>query len=250
MLQVHGQVLASWSLNQMALAAQQATSSSSAHSSAAAGTLNRLDTFLAANWQAYLEFAQGMVQQVLRQESSDPESQATARQGLSTLVLQLLQHLTAVWQPLALRPLALQLFKDPGSAQLMLPSAESVTPPVPLLATAHKGQQQQPHGVGSEDNDAEAAVLELLQLLEQECDVRSWQQLLRAGDGCVAAGAGLAALYSSCVSSQSEGVLSTPVTAVETVEVRALCIRCFVCTLHQTSMLSAGQLLAPCLARA
>jgi hypothetical protein len=68
--QVHGHVLAGWTLNQMALAAQQAAQESSNSSAgvnqAAAGTLSRLDTFLAANWQAYVEFADCIMQQVCR----------------------------------------------------------------------------------------------------------------------------------------------------------------------------------------
>jgi hypothetical protein len=64
-MQVHGQVLAGWSLNQLGQAAQQAAAHGSAgEASAAAATLQRLDTFLAANWQAYVEFAEAMVQQV------------------------------------------------------------------------------------------------------------------------------------------------------------------------------------------
>jgi hypothetical protein len=61
--QVHGRVLAGWSLHQLLQAAQQPCVDSAGEPSAA-DTLRRLDTFLAANWQAYLEFAEGMVQQV------------------------------------------------------------------------------------------------------------------------------------------------------------------------------------------
>lgn len=59
-------MLAGWSLNQLGQAAQQAAAHGSAgeSSAAAAATLQRLDTFLAVNWLAYVEFAEGMVRQV------------------------------------------------------------------------------------------------------------------------------------------------------------------------------------------
>lgn len=47
-------------MNQLAQAAQQAAGGSSGDAPAA--TLQRLDTFLAANWQAYSEFAENMLQ--------------------------------------------------------------------------------------------------------------------------------------------------------------------------------------------
>lgn len=47
-------------MNQLAQAAQEAAGGSPGDAPAA--TLQRLDTFLAANWQAYLEFAENMLQ--------------------------------------------------------------------------------------------------------------------------------------------------------------------------------------------
>jgi hypothetical protein len=61
-LQVHGQVLEGWMLNQMARAAQHA--GGLAAGSEGLQILQRLDTFLAANWQAYVEFTEDMVKQV------------------------------------------------------------------------------------------------------------------------------------------------------------------------------------------
>lgn len=73
--QVHGQVLAGWSLHQLFQAAQQAGVGSVGQPSTA-DTLRRLDTFLAANWQAYLEFAESMVQQVRSAQLSPAQRRA------------------------------------------------------------------------------------------------------------------------------------------------------------------------------
>lgn len=68
-LQVHGQVLEGWMLNQLAQAAQQRAQGAAAD---AAQTLRRLDTFLAAIWQAYVEFTEDMAKQVRRQWQHSP----------------------------------------------------------------------------------------------------------------------------------------------------------------------------------
>jgi hypothetical protein len=111
--QVHGQVLAGWSLHQLTQAAQQAGVGSAGESSA--DTLRRLDTFLAANWQAYLEFAESMVQQVRSAQPSPAQ-----RRG----------------QPSARQP-ALPLSRSaprsrPGIQCCVLRSAEAVQPPSTL----------------------------------------------------------------------------------------------------------------------
>jgi hypothetical protein len=281
--QVHGQVLAGWTLNQMAMAAQQAaqecSSSSAGVGQAAAGTLSRLDTFLAANWQAYVEFADGIMLQVRRavmyasagqcgvfgwtavhgetvhpvhahlhacmyacmqyhltcclftrvtqaslcvlivqvvQGEADAESQHTARQGVANLTMQLLQHLTALWVPPSLHGPALQLLQDPGSAQLM-PSTESVAPPKAMLA-AHNRQRSSSN---IEASNAEEAVLDLLKILHA-CQVTAWQQLPSEGDA-TAAGAGLAALYSCCISQEGREALEVPADPVEALQVSDGC---------------------------
>lgn len=243
-------------LNQMARAAQQ-QAEGPAGASEGKQTLQRLDTFLAANWQAYVEFTEDMVKQVGRQlliiavllnsrsvyhlvllswqattldcrgsqqlqgllhmqvlqQETDADALETARQGLSTLVLQLLQHLTGLWQPPSLRTLALQLLSGPGSAQLM-PSSESVAPPTPVLSARRDARQPQDRAAGA-DSDAEAAVLDLLRAL-QAAGVGSWQRL-QSLQGTATGGAGLAALYSAC--SDADGVLAFPQDAVTVVQV-------------------------------
>lgn len=170
------------------------------------------------------------VLQVL-QEESDPEGRKTVGGALSTLVLELLQVLTATWPPPTLRPLFLQLLRAPGSAQLM-PSAESVAAPTPMLAVGrcgssmhstqqeHSQKQQHPEQLGSgaaHDSHAEAAVHELLQLLEA-CGAMSWQQLPCTGSA--AAGAGLAVLYSSIMGGQQDvDVLAPPTDAQQAIQV-------------------------------
>jgi len=162
------------------------------------------------------------------QQEPDPQTRATACQGLSTLVLQLLQHLTATWPPQALRALSLQLLQGAGSAEL-LPSTESVAPPAPMLSMAHRQrQQQQQQGstpkqqstTGDSASAAEAAVLELLAVL-QECGVKTWEQLLSAASSA-AAGAGLAGLYGSCIASEDQDMLQMPQDGIQAVQVRLL----------------------------
>lgn len=149
--------------------------------------------------------------QVLQQET-DADAQETSRQAISTLVLQLLQHLTGLWQPPALRTLAMQLFSGPGSAQLM-PSSESVAPPTPVLAS--RDARQSKGRAAHTESDAEAAVLDLLRIL-QAAGVGSWQQL-QSMQGSAQGGAGLAALYSAC--SDEDGVLAFPQDAVTAMQV-------------------------------
>jgi hypothetical protein len=130
-------------------------------------------------------------------------------------VLQLLQHLTAVWPPPALRALALQVLKDPGAAQL-LPSTESVAPPAAMLSSA--GRQQQ--GPAGSDSNAEVAVADLVHVL-QACGTSSWQQLFTQ-EGSSAAGAGLAALTSRCGTEPpgvNDTLLAMPDTAAQTIQV-------------------------------
>lgn len=149
------------------------------------------------------------------QEEAEPEACETARQSIRTLVLQLLQHLTAVWPPPALRPLALQVLKDPGSAQLM-PSTESVAPPAAILPSAGR-QQQVPAG---SDTNAEVAVADLVHVL-QACGTTSWQQLPMAAGSC-SAGAGLAALASCCGTEPPSGnntLLAMPDTSAQSIQV-------------------------------
>jgi hypothetical protein len=149
--------------------------------------------------------------QVLQKET-DADAQETARQAISTLVLQLLQHLTGLWQPPALCTLAMQLLSGTGSAQLM-PSSESVAPPTPVLA-ARDARQSKGRAAHTE-SDAEAAVLDLLRIL-QAAGVGSWQQL-QSMQGPAQGGAGLAALYSAC--SHEDGVLAFPQDAVTAIQV-------------------------------
>lgn len=278
-MQAHGRLLASWSLSQLALAAQQTAAGGS--ESAAASTLTRLDTFLAANWQAYIEFAQlmsqqvgsapshsctryaGFVSQCVKYNSSQPppdwhgplqptyvpvcrrvlcgeslgaclaghattlqvlsqesgaESLAAGQAGLSSLTVELLQHLTSIWLPTPLRMLSLQLLHEPSTAQ-RLPSADSVAPPSPVLPAASKSgqhaQQRHQHLASAGSSHAQAAVLDLLSVL-QECGVTAWHQLPSSTD-IKSAGAGLAALY-SCICEQDGPALSMPDTVEDTVQ--------------------------------
>jgi hypothetical protein len=154
--------------------------------------------------------------QAVKREA-DKESQQTVRQGLTNLTLQLLQHLTALWAPQALHDPALQLLRDPGSAQLM-PSTESVAPPRAMLAAQSR---QQRSNSNSEASNAEEAVLDLLKVLHA-CQVTTWQQLPREG-AATAAGAGLAVLYSCCISQEGPVVLETPADPVEALQVSKGC---------------------------
>lgn len=135
-------------------------------------------------------------------------------------MLQLLQHLTAVWPPPALHPLALQVLKDPGSARLM-PSTESVAPPATVLSPAGRQQQQ---GRAGSDTNAEVAVADLVHVL-QACGTTSWQQLSKAEGSC-SAGAGLAALASCCGTEPPSGndtLLAMPDMPAQTIQVRHAC---------------------------
>lgn len=167
--------------------------------------------------------------QVVQQEP-DPETHATACQQLSTLVLQLLQRLTAIWAPQALRALSLQLLQDAGSAEL-LPSTDSVAPPAPMLSMTHRQRQQpqqqqqgstfkQQSGTGDGVSAAEAAVLELLAVL-QECGIKTWEQLLSEASSA-AAGAGLAGLYGGCIIHEDQDMLQMPQDVISAVQVRLL----------------------------
>jgi hypothetical protein len=116
--------------------------------------------------------------------------------------------------------LALQILKDPGSAQLM-PSPESVLPPAPVNATTSTQQRQR----ADSDSQAEAAVLDLLGVL-QACGIGSWQQLPL--EASTAAGAGLAALASCCSTEAETGLLAMPSSAVQAVQaVQVRCAECF-----------------------
>lgn len=148
---------------------------------------------------------------------ADAESQQTARQGVYKLTLQLLQHLTALWVPQALHGPALQLLRDPGSAQLM-PSTESVAPPQAMLA-AHTRQQRS--SSSSKVSNAEEAVLDLLKVLHG-CQVTTWQQLPSEGDA-TAAGAGVAVLYSGCISQEGPEALGMPADPVGALQVSDGC---------------------------
>jgi hypothetical protein len=77
LLQAHGEVLQGWAVAQLRLAASQASSSSSSNTAATGpsgseegmtdstvDTLRRMDTFLAANWQMYEEFAAEVLHKV------------------------------------------------------------------------------------------------------------------------------------------------------------------------------------------
>lgn len=134
-----------------------------------------------------------------------------AQQGLRTLVLQLMQHLTALWPPPGLRMLALHILKDPGSAQLM-PSTESVAMPAPML-----GSSRQHSKTRESDSHAQEAVMDLLHVLKA-CGAGSWQEL-SLQENSTAAGTGLAALYSSMTEGE-DGLLTMPGTAMQTVQVR------------------------------
>jgi hypothetical protein len=74
-LQAHGEVLQGWAVAQLQLASSQANSSSSSAAMGPSGseegmdgsadyTMRRLDTFLAANWQMYEEFAADVLHKV------------------------------------------------------------------------------------------------------------------------------------------------------------------------------------------
>lgn len=108
--------------------------------------------------------------------------------------------------------LALQVLKDPGSAQLM-PSAQSVLPPAPVMATSSTQQRQRADG----ESHAEAAVLDLLRVL-QACGITAWEQLPQ--EASTAAGAGLAALASCCSTEADDGLLTMPSSAGQAVQVR------------------------------
>lgn len=163
--------------------------------------------------------------QVLHEEAEPAEACETARQSIRTLVLQLLQHLTAVWPPPALQPLALQVLRDPGSAQLM-PSTESVAPPAAMLSSPGR-QQQAP---ADSDMNAEVAVADLVHVL-QACGTTSWQQLSMAEGSC-SAGAGLAALASCCGAEPPSGnhtLLAMPETPAQSIQVdHAFEVTCWV----------------------
>jgi hypothetical protein len=184
--------------------------------------------------------------QVLPHES-DAAAAASCKQAIANLLLRLLLHLTASWPPAPLVELAYQAVTAPGAAGL-LPSAASVTPPVPLtLAGKHAatavataaaapntaarsaagsstGGQSRQHTTDSNEvsgtSDAAEVVCSLLQLLhEAGCD--TWQSL--AGTvGDEAAGAALAALYASCLDATAPAggeLLQAPASAVETLQV-------------------------------
>lgn len=148
--------------------------------------------------------------QQVAQNEADPEARQMAQQGLSTLILQLMQHLTALWPPPDLRMLALQILKDSGSAQLM-PSTESVAVPAPML-----GSSRQHSKTRESDSHAQEAVVDLLHVLTA-CGINSWQELFLQ-DSSTAAGAGLAALYSSMIEGK-DALLTMPGTAMQTVQV-------------------------------
>ena len=106
----------------------------------------------------------------------------------------------------------MQLLTQPGAAQLM-PSTDSVARPMPVLSSLSAGRQQPTASTG--DSAAEAAVLELLSLL-QDCGFSTWQELQPTGDStAAAAGAGLAALYSSCMEGEGSHALAMPDGPVE-----------------------------------
>jgi hypothetical protein len=180
--------------------------------------------------------------QVLPHEP-DAAAAASCKQAIANLLLHLLLHLTASWPPPPLAELAFEAVVAPGAASL-LPSAASVTPPVPLTLAGKQATVASPAAVPVGDavassstggqeaqnttdrrerpeaSDAADVLCSLLQLLhEAGCD--TWQSLARK-PGEEAAGAALAALYASCLdATEPAGVelLQAPVSGVETLQV-------------------------------
>jgi hypothetical protein len=244
--QAHGEVLAAWSLAQLSQAAQQGGAAGDA-------MLRRLDTFLAANWQAYADFVADVLTKVLPQEPG-ADARSSTQQALALLVLQLLHHLTAIWPPPGLQPLAMQLLSHPAAAQ-HLPSAHSVAPPTAMLAALHAQQQapaateppaipsnrlhaqaaaaaaRQEHSTtqqAQQDSDGAAQVVRNLLCLLRQAGCTTWQQLAAAeGEGDAAGGgAGLASLYDACLPQENEeqqgaggAAWAHPADAVETMKV-------------------------------
>jgi len=143
-------------------------------------------------------------------EADDAATQQSAKQAAGELILHLVLWLTTPWQPAPLHNLALQLSSAPAAAA-QLPTTDTVTAPVALLAECRHGV---PGGVG---DDAAVMLCSFLELL-QKCGVTCWTALADF-EGEAAAGAAIVALYDLLLNRQQVDQLQAPATATETLQV-------------------------------